>query len=296
MRVQIVHEGAGYPELLSGPPWLHVCDAHGVNPDLAARRAGPPASSNSGFYVCEVGVVHQYLQVGDVGPLARRPGHPRPGLHTVADECWVTGPRLVGSVYERMGFICRTARFLQLGAQGWVQPGHGDASGARRLLSGSGAWEFETPPSLDIAQRWPSRAVSFWRSEGSTASIVERWACAEGHDEQIHYLLRGEARVVREVVLDSAVEPRCMLRLVEASARPDEVGLCAMVAIGLLLFAHDAYRHQECQFIRQIVLAMLKQLRGAHRAIRELRQVAPVLPARLLVTHPCGASSLALIR
>lgn len=41
-RAQMCHEGSGQPEPLSGLPSLHVCVAHGVLPDLAARGVRPP--------------------------------------------------------------------------------------------------------------------------------------------------------------------------------------------------------------------------------------------------------------
>lgn len=70
-----------------------------------------------------------------------------------------------------------------------------------------------------------------------------------------------------------------MLRLMEASARLVEVGLLAMVAIVVLQFAHDAYRFQGSQPVRQVLLARLKELRRRHNAVHDFRLVAATLDA-----------------
>lgn len=53
---------------------------------------------------------------------------------------------------------------------------------------------------------------------------------------------------------------------------------CALRSMGVLLFAHDAFRHVARELPRQVLLARLKELRRRHRGIRELRLFATPMP------------------
>lgn len=91
--------------------------------------------------------------------------------------------------------------------------------------------------------------------------------CGGGADEQSHYLVCSRAEVVRAVVLLHALRGDDILRL------------RILLVFDCLLFAFDARRIGSPASARQLVLALLKELRRRHPGIRDLGLRACALPA-----------------
>lgn len=97
-----------------------------------------------------------------------------------------------------------------------------------------------------------------------------QFGCAEGQDEQSHYLACLHGEIVRVVLFADPLGELCMGRLLLGLERGGTWRRRTLLVFDLLLHAFDVCRHGSRATPRQLALSRLKELRRRHPANLEL--------------------------